>query len=188
MGCLRYCIYLPIRQRWIRAWYCAGRARRCQIIHQQKCRKEAKQKRQAAENHGSYPPEPSTNPQKQKISYEKVNINFGVCVRFPTKKLHKLSARYLVVFVGVAARAEVRGRKRKISGAVRFSAGDFSFLNIRSIGMSARQLRSTSSDSTCAPATSANFSSRSCFVSFFFSSPSISRMMWPSFIMMRRLP
>ena len=34
-------------------------------------------------------------------------------MRFPTKKLHKLSARYLVVFVGAAARAEMRGRKRK---------------------------------------------------------------------------
>lgn len=64
------------------------------------------------------------------ISY--FTLNFGVCVRFPTKKLHKLSGRNLVVFVVVAARAEVRGRKRKISGAVRFSAGDFSFLNIRS--------------------------------------------------------
>jgi len=42
-------------------------------------------------------------------------------VHFPTKKLHKLSARYLVVFVGAAARAEVRGRKRKISGAVRLN-------------------------------------------------------------------
>ena len=32
----------------------AGRPRRCQIVHQQKRRKEAKQKRQAAENHGPF--------------------------------------------------------------------------------------------------------------------------------------
>ena len=152
----------------------------------------AKQKRQAAENHGPYPPEPSTNLQKQKISHEKGSINFGICVHFPTKKLHKLSARYLVVFVGGAARAKMHGKKCRKKQSLRRCAFQrrrcFSFLNIRWAGMSACQLRSTSSDSTCVPATSANFSSRSCFVSFFFSSPPMSRMMWPSFIMIRRLP
>ena len=48
-------------------------------------------------------------------------------MRFPTKKLHKLSGRNLVVFVVVAAWAEMRGRKRKISGAVRFSCRRFFF-------------------------------------------------------------
>ena len=138
----------------------AGRARRCQIIHQQKRRKEAKQKRQAAENHGPYPPEPSTNLQKQKISHEKGSINFGICVHFPTKKTAQTFCPLIwwfswVVLHGQKCTAKKCRKKQSLRRCAFQRRRCFSFLNIRWAGMSACQLRSTSSGTrTCVPATS----------------------------------